>query len=157
MYVTVRVASWLYQWSRESSKGRKRQVMYYVCELAFGHSKAGGEAVPDDHIIQAEQQSLALFARCFGGGQRYQTIGSYQTKDHKVVIESCTVIRAYASEVQEHWDTLCSLARAIALFLEQACVLVSVVQVNGSLTLVESDTLDSEKSTSGRPEFLTSS
>jgi hypothetical protein len=130
--------------------------MYYVCELAFGHSKAGGEAVPDDHIAQAEQQSLALFARCFGGAQRYQTIGSYQTKDHRVVIEACTVIRAYTSEVQEHWDSLCSLAHAIALFLDQACVLVSVVQVNGSLTLVEPDALEGERHTSSYPESLTS-
>src|SRR5689334_12919923 len=111
----------------ESDQRRKRSVMHWMVELAFGHSKAGGEVVPDDHIVQAEQQSLALFARCFGGAQRYHTIGSYQTKDHRVVIESCTVIRAYASEVQEHWNTLCALARAIALFLEQACVLVSVV------------------------------
>jgi len=114
--------------------------MYYI-ELAFGHSRINGEAVPDSHIVQAEQQVLTFFAQWFGGGQRYKTFGSYQTADDQLVLESCTILRTYALEVKQYWDQLHALAREIGHFLEQACVAVIVIQVDGSLAFVEPEKL----------------
>ena len=109
----------------------------YCIEIAFSHNRIGDATLPESRIALAEQQALTLFANCFGGGQRYHSMGSYRAALNEVAVGQCSVIRAYALEVKEHWDRLHTLAREIASLLEQECVLLSSVALDGSLLFVE--------------------
>ena len=108
----------------------------FIIELAFGHNSPTGEGLSDTQITLAEHKVLVVFAQCFGGSQRYHALGSYHTADHRLVTELCTVIRAYTPEIAQHWDTLQALAREIACQLTQECVLLSCVQLHGSLAWI---------------------
>lgn len=106
-------------------------------ELAFGHCGSDGKILPTRQIALAEQRCLMVFSHCFRGSQVHHPLGAYLTPENRVVIEPSTVIRAYAQEVDSHLEQLLALCREIANTLEQACVLLAIVRLQGTMQWVE--------------------
>jgi hypothetical protein len=70
-------------------------------------------------VVTVEQQGLLAFSQLFMGGQAHRYTGSYLTTDGIAMTESCTVIRAYTEEVEQHLPHLLTLASEIARALKQ--------------------------------------
>lgn len=109
----------------------------YLVELAFGHCRSDGKILPTHQIALAEQRSLMVYSHCFRGSQVHHPLGAYLTPENRVVIEPSTVIRAYAQEVDSHLEQLLALCHDIANTLEQACVLLAIVRLQGTMQWVE--------------------
>lgn len=109
----------------------------HLVELAFGHCRSDGRLVPIHQIALAEQRALIVFSHCFRGSQVHHPLGAYLTTENRVVIEPSTVIRAYAQEVDSHLEQLLALCHDIANTLEQACVLLAIVRLQGTMQCVE--------------------
>ncbi len=109
----------------------------HLVELAFGHCRSDGRLVPIHQVALAEQRGLMVFSHCFRGSQVLHPLGAYLTTENRVVIEPSTVIRAYAQEVNSHLEQLLALCHEIADILEQACVLLAIVRLQGTMQWVE--------------------
>ncbi len=81
-----------------------------------------------------------VFSHCFRGSQVHHPLGSYLTTEYRLVIEPSTVIRSYAQEVDVYMEELLALCREIANTLEQACVLLAIVRLQGTMQWVEPGT-----------------
>ena len=112
----------------------------HLIELAFGHCRADGCLLPMNQIALAKQRSLLVFTHCFRGSQVHQLQGSYLTAENRVVIESCTVIRSYAQEIESHLEQILALCHEIGNILEQECVLLAIVSFRGTMQWVEPET-----------------
>ena len=109
----------------------------HLVELAFGHCRSDGSKLPIHQITFTEQRGLIVFSHCFRGSQVHHPLGAYLTPENRVVIEPSTVIRAYAQEVDAHLEELLALSREIANILDQECVLLAIIRLQGTMQWVE--------------------
>lgn len=109
----------------------------YRVEINFGHCRQDGRPLPAHAIAGAEEQALRALSRAFRGAQLQHHSGGYLTAGGRLMVEPCTVVWAYAPEVDGHVTLLWALAGEIAARLEQESVLLTIVQVNGTVHWVE--------------------
>jgi hypothetical protein len=111
----------------------------YLVEIAFGHCTRAGEPLSTHKAAATEQWALQEFTQAFRGGRsgydtrlRHHT-GGYLTNAGHFMCEPCTVIFAYAPEVDGSLPLLRALAARIAAALDQESVLLIIVRVDGEL------------------------
>jgi signal peptidase I len=127
-----------YQNSPVHRENRKREhSCIWLVELAFGHCRTDGSVLTAHQIALAKQRSLHVFAHCFHGGQEHQIVGSYLTIENHVVIEQSSMIQAYTDEVDSHQEQLLALCREIATILDQECVLLTIIALQGTMQWVK--------------------
>jgi len=90
----------------------------YLVEIAFGHRRSDGQLLPVLQVAAAEQQGPLAFSQFFQGGRVQHCTGSSLTAGGQTIVEPCTVVRAYASEVESYLEQLQALASEIAKALE---------------------------------------
>jgi hypothetical protein len=70
-------------------------------------------------------------------------LGAYLTAEGEILIEPCSIIRAYTSTVERHMAELQTLASNAAAVLAQRAVMLAVLKVTGSLSWVQPNNLAS--------------
>ena len=104
----------------------------YIVELAFGHC-SNGEPLPKYRIEAEEYRGLSAFIQFFRGGQLNRCTGGYLSSQGQLVIEPCTLIKAYTANVEQYWIQLMTLASDIATALDQESVLLVKLCLDGML------------------------
>lgn len=104
-----------------------------IVELAFGHYYSNGAPLPLRRIEAIEYRGLSTFAQFFRGGQRHRCRGSYLSTQGQLVIEPCTLIKAYKPNVEQYWTQLMAEASEMAAALGQESVLLARMRLNGML------------------------
>jgi hypothetical protein len=110
-----------------------------LIELSIGHCRSDGSILPSHKIALAELRSLIVFSKCFRGTQVYHPLGAYLTSEDCLVIESSTVLRATAQEVESHLQELRALCHELVNTLEQESVLLTIFHVQGTMHWIESE------------------
>src|SRR5436309_2039333 len=88
------------------NQGKRMEKNMDVIELAFGHYCSNGDPLPKHRIEAAEYRGLSTFTQFFLGGQLHHCTGGYLSPQGQVVIEPCTLIKAYTSDAVPHWTHL---------------------------------------------------
>jgi hypothetical protein len=104
-----------------------------IVELAIGHYHSNGEPLPKHRIEAMELLGLSTFAQLFGGGQLHHRTGSHLSTQGQLIIEPCTLIKAYASNVEHCWTQLMAEASRMAAALDQESVLLTRMRLEGML------------------------
>src|SRR5205814_2370448 len=99
--------------------------------------RSDGERLPTHQLTTLESLALSAFAQYFFGGQMHHCMGSYLSANDHVMIESCTVIKAYTLDVESYETQIFALADEIAAILEQECVLLTIIRLDGMQHLVK--------------------
>jgi len=111
--------------------GMRGGAEMYRVEIIFGHSRQDGQLLPAHQIAVAEQRALWALSHAFRGGQLQHYTGGYLTAEGRLVIEPCSVVWAYALEVERNLAVLWAVAGEIAAALEQESVLLVIERVDG--------------------------
>ncbi len=112
--------------------------MYYVVEMTFGHNRFDGEPLPEIEVEVAELVGLCILTDIFSGCRLSFSIGTSSIDGEEPAIEPCSILKAYS---QKEIDAGCleqleALACAIAGFLHQRSVLLSVQRIEGIWRLI---------------------
>jgi hypothetical protein len=109
--------------------------MYHI-EIKFGHNRFDGEPLAENEVESAQLIGLAILSEFFEGGDVEDRVGAYKSPDG-LMFEPCSVLRADSQKIDEACiEQLETLASAIAGFLKQRCVLLSVQRFEGMLRFV---------------------
>jgi hypothetical protein len=117
-----------------SSAGRP---CLYLVELSFGHRRCDGSPLPPQAIVAAERGALQTPSSLFFGGQLLRCTGAYLTAERRILLEPCTVVRAYAPGGILPLERLRAVARRIAASLEQEGVLLLILRLDGSMSSID--------------------
>src|SRR5438128_914952 len=118
---------------RKLKSKEKKEMEIDIVELAFGHYRSNGGPVPRHRIEAMEYHGLATFAQLFGGRQRHGRRGSYLSTQGELIIEPCTLIKAYTPNVEQYWTQLIAEANCVTAALDQERVLLTRMRLNGML------------------------
>jgi hypothetical protein len=111
-------------------------MSYFKVELSFGHRRQGGELLPQQQVVVAEQQALEHFTQLFQGGQVHRRLGGYMLDDH-LILEPCSLIYSVTEAVDGQVAQLWSFASNLAALLDQDCVLVTITPMAGLVGWVQ--------------------
>lgn len=104
-------------------------------EIAFGHTRQGGEAVPASLIDQATKLILSALSRQCGGATAFQTLGAYVLDSGELITEHSTTCVAMSIDPVDP-TIFEAVASDVAGLLDQESVLLTVFNTVGQMEFV---------------------